>query len=133
MDALNLSLSELHELKDDLLGFIHRVANDEMDDYPEVKAAKVQAMTSITKLLIENTGVIRLQGEQLKTVIDALHQADYETTTDDGLIVTDIPEADTETTWKIDYSKLHKALIEAISVLEKPVYRCTCDCHECIS
>ncbi len=61
MDALNLSLSELHGLKDDLLGFIHKVTRDEMDDYPKVKVAKVQAMTSIAKLLIENTGVIRLQ------------------------------------------------------------------------
>ena len=118
MDNFNLRPSELESLKKDLLGFIRRVSTEGSTK----TNAEVKALPSIAKLLIENTGVIRLQEEQLKTVLNALLKAEYETTTDNGLIVTDLSEAQSETTWQLDYTELHKALNEAICILDMSVY-----------
>ena len=118
MDNFNLRPSELESLKKDLLGFVHRVSTEGSTK----TNAEVKALPSIAKLLIENTGVIRLQEGQLKTVLNALLKAEYETTTDNGLVVTDLSEAQSETTWQLDYTELHKALNEAICILDMSVY-----------
>lgn len=118
MDALNLSHEELAEIKQDLLSFVHRVSMRT----GEKSNAEVAVLPAIADLLIKNTGVIRLQDEQLKTVINALVKAEYEMTTDNGLIVTDLPEASNETTFTIDYSQTLKSIDKAICILDMSVY-----------
>ncbi len=125
MDAINLKQSELEALKNDLLTFIHRVSgmNDKTD-------AEVAVLPAIASLLLQHTGIIRLKDEQLQTVINALHQANYMMSTDNGLIVTDLPEAQNETTWQLDYSETQKAINEAICILDMSVYNRKNDCPE---
>ena len=118
MDALNLSSQELAVIKRDLLTFVHRVSTM---GAPK-SDAEVSVLPAVAELLINNTGVIRLQDEQLKTVINALYKAEYEMHTDNGLIVTDLPEAENETTWQLDYSKTLKAINEAVCILDTSVY-----------
>ena len=118
MDALNLSSQELAVIKRDLLAFVHRVSTM---GAPK-SDAEVSVLPAVAELLINNTGVIRLQDEQLKTVINALAKAEYEMHTDNGLIVTDLPEAENETTWQLDYSKTLKAINEAVCILDTSVY-----------
>ena len=119
MDAFNLTPEELKTLKEDLLAFVHNIAistNETM--FPD---ARIAVLPALVNLLLQNTGVIRLRNEQLKTVIDALVKAEYEVATKDGLIVTDLPD-ETNGTLKLDYSNLLKNLREAISILDTSVY-----------
>ena len=118
MDALNLSNEELAVIKRDLLAFVHRVS---AMGAPK-SDAEVSVLPAVAELLIKNTGVIRLHGEELKTVSSALAKAEYEMTTDNGLIVTDLPEAESETTWQLDYSPTLKAIDDAICVVDTSVY-----------
>ena len=119
MDAFNLTPQELETLKQDLLTFIHNIAVKSNESvFPD---ARVKVLPELVNLLLQNTGVIRLRDEQLKTVIDALVKAEYEVATKDGLIVTDLPD-ETNGTLKLDYSNLLKNLREAISILDTSVY-----------
>ena len=124
-----LNNEELEVIKRDLLAFVHRVSavTSEKSD------AEVSVLPAVAELLINNTGVIRLQGEELETVINTLYQADYEMTTDNGLIVTDLPEAENETTWQLDYTKTLKAINEAVCILDTSVYNRKDNCPECTS
>ena len=51
-----------------------------------------------------------------------LYKAEYEMTTDNGLIVTDLPESESKTTWQLDYSKTLKAINEAVYILDTSLY-----------
>ena len=123
MDALNLSPEELKGLKDDLLGFVHMVANGKADS-----SSEINTMPFIAKLLIENTGVIRLQKEQLKTVQTALLMSSHDFSSLSGLVAYD-GVAPSET-FEIDNSTVSKAIDEAISVLAAASCTCTYDCRE---
>lgn len=123
MDALNLSPEELKGLKDDLLGFVHRVTNGKANS-----SSEINAMPFIAKLLIENTGVIRLSGEQLKTVQTALLMSSHDFSSLNGLVAYD-GTAPSET-FEIDNSTVSSVIDEAISVLAAVSCTCTYDCRE---
>ena len=123
---MKLTTNELTALKNDLLAFIHRVSGENGKTN-----AEVAILPAMVNLLLQNIGVISLNNEQLKTVINALNEAEYIMHTDNGLIVTDLPEAQNETTWQLDYSETLKAINEAFCILDTSECNCKDDCPEC--
>lgn len=63
---------------------------------------------------------------EIQTIVNALVQARYQLATNDGLIVTDLPESIKENAaWQIDYTETLRLTDEAISILGKSWYNCT--------
>ena len=122
MDAFNLKPSELEALKADILFFLHNIFSQPTPHTS--RKVEIEVLPEVIRLLLEQTGIIRLDGEQLRTVINALCKAEYEMTTTNGLVATDRPDLPLtdKTSWTIDYSETLKAINDAISILDMSVY-----------